>query len=147
MPVVSALVRTFLDQVGNRFTEGWITLELTGAYTVGGQAFDLSPYYRRIEHINAELMSGGQLRAPASGAGVYSGVAFQSGSWVQPMPVFEDYGTPASTRFQLLGVPASIIATSGQRQTDAVGGYQEIGSGALAAAVSGVRFLAKVLGY
>jgi hypothetical protein len=141
--VVSAYTYTIVDQMGNPRTEAWLTLEYGESYVVGGVAFDLSPYFRRLEHVVTEWMSGGTLRAPASGYGILSGQAFQSGTHVKAVPVFEDYSTPASARFQLHGVIGGNNPISGVYFT----GIREVGSGALAAAVSGVRFLARAIGY
>lgn len=131
MPVVSALVFAKKDEAGNPRTEGWLTLEFTGTLVGGGQAFDLSPYYRSLTHVAPYAMSGGELRAPYSGEFDIAA----SGSKVWAQPVVTDYATPASARFQLL--VASVV--SGR-------GVQQITSGA-AAAISGVRFGAQVLGY
>ena len=131
MPVVSALIYTQKDEAGNPRTVGYLTLEFTGTLVGGGQAFDLSPYYRSLAHVVPFPMSGGELRAPYSGE--VDIVA--SGSKVLAQPVVTDFATPASARFQLLA--ASTV--SGR-------GMQQITSGA-AAAISGVRFGAQVLGY
>ena len=131
MPVVSATIYRVCDDSGNPRTVGWITMEYTGTLVGGGQAFDLSPYYRLIEQVSPYPMSGGELRAPYSGE--VDIVA--SGSKVFAQPVATDYATPASARFQLL----AMSTVSGR-------GVQQITSGA-AAAISGVRFGAQVLGY
>lgn len=131
MPIISALVYTVVDHMGTPRTVGWLTLEFTGTLVGGGQAFDLSPYYRSLDRVVPYPMSGGELRAP------YSGEVdiMASGSKVFAQPVITDYATPASARIQLYGVST----VSGR-------GMQQITSGA-AAAISGVRFGAQVLGY
>lgn len=140
--IVSALTFTKVDQAGNPRVEAWLTMQFGEAYADGGVAFNLSPYFRAIEHIQTSWMSGAAARAPISGASVLSGGAIASGSKLQAHPVFQDYTTPLSTRFTLQGV---MVGVSG---FGAIGvGVQDVGSGALVAAVSGVRFLAHVLGY
>jgi len=138
--IVSALVYTLIDQGGNPRQEAWFTCQFGEAYQPGGIAFDLSPYLKRIEHVSTEWMSGGALRAPISGVGIFSGAAFQSGGQVKALPVFEDYDTPASARFMLQSVLVHALVSG----TTGLGGLQEIGSGL---AASGVRFLARALGY
>lgn len=131
MPVISATVYTLTDEAGTPRTEAWLVMEFTGTLVGGGQSFDLSPYLRNIQHAMPFPMSGGELRAPYSGE--VDIVA--SGSKVFAQPVVTDYATPASARFQLLG----FSTVSGR-------GIQQITSGA-AAAISGVRFGARVMGY
>lgn len=145
MAVVSTYLYTVRDEAGNPRTEAWFTLEMTGAYQgdggyAGGQAFDLSPYLRRIEHIQAMPVSGCSLRDIVSGPG---NSIFRSGERVLPTPVLEDYGTPASARFQLIGRPTPFL--SGPAGASGYGLVQ-LASG-LAAAISGIRFVARVLGY
>ena len=57
--VVSAVVYTVKDNMGNPFTQGWFTVEFrdTG-YTPGGEVFDYSAYIRRIEMLVANPISG-----------------------------------------------------------------------------------------
>lgn len=136
MGVVSALQYTLLDEAGNPRTEGWFVLDFTANYPQGGQAFDLSPYFRQIEHILTQPISGSELRAVLSGATPASGAFWNSGEAVLIRPVPQDFNTPASSRFQIWANP---IALSGF-------GNREIVS-APATVVSGLRFLARALGY
>ena len=142
--ILSALTYTLIDQAGNPRTEAWFTCEFGEAYAVGGVGFDLSPYLKRIEHAQTEWISGGNTRAPASGYGVLSGLTVHSGSMVKAVPVFGDYAA---------GVSSARFMLHGSYTQDFISGIanlsklEEIGSGALAAAISGVRFLARVLGY
>lgn len=136
MPVVSSVVYSTRDRAGNPRTEAWLTLEFTGAYQGdgaygGGQSFDLSPYFKRIDYIVTAPMSGSTLRDLVSGASRQ----FLSGNHVQAVPVVEDFATPASARFQLWGhsVASSFL------------GFAQLASGA-AAAISGIRFGARVMG-
>lgn len=131
--VVSALVYTQKDVAGNPRTEAWLTLEFSGVYATDGQFFDLSPYFRRIEHAAVFPMSGGEARAPISGAAT---VHVASGSKLQMTPVVADYTAPVSARF-LIGAQSMLSGT---------GHFIDVLSG-LAASVSGVRFGARVIGY
>lgn len=133
MGLVSALTYTVLDQAGNPRTESWMVLEFSGAYATGGQAIDLSSVFRRIEHVETFPLSGGDLRAAVSAAAT---VHIMSGAMVTVTPVVADYGAPVSARF-LIGAD---IALSG------VAAVRDILSG-LAAAISGIRFGARVIGY
>ena len=139
MAVLSATVYTTRDHAGNPRTEAWLTLEFTGNYEVLGQAFDLSPYFKRLDYIITAPMSGGVLRAVLSGGGttgIGSGVFWNSGASLAVRPVVDDYATPASARFQLLG-----------QVTGLASGYSDmvLASGP-AAAISGIRFAARVIG-
>lgn len=139
MAVLSATVYTTRDHAGNPRTEAWLTLEFTGGYEVLGQSFDLSPYFRRIDYIQPMPVSGGVLRAVVSGGGttgIGSGVFWNSGDPVIVRPVVDDYATPASARFQLLG-----------RVVGLASGYGDmVLASSPAAAISGIRFAARVLG-
>lgn len=143
MPVLSATVYTLKDQAGNPRTEAWFTLEFTGAYQgdggyAGGQSFDLSPYFKRIDYVQTAPMSGSTLRDVVSGGTR----VFGSGSHVLTVPVVEDFATPTSARFQLWGQGVPFLSgpagASGYGVTQLVSGP--------AAAISGIRFAARVLG-
>ena len=137
MAVTSTLVYTLVDEAGNPRTEGWFTIDFTGNYEGpdGGQSFDLSPYFRRIEQILTQPVSGTVLRALLSSATPASGAFWISGARVNVVPRIDDYSTPASTRFQIWAdVPASGFGT------------REITS-APASVISGIRFVARVIGY
>ena len=134
MGITSSLLFTVIDQNGNPRTEAWLTLEFSGAYPSGGQAFDLSPYFSLIENIVPFPMSGGQSKAPISAS---ASIEVASGSLMRVTPVVTDYATPASTRFMLGGFSAlSGIARE----------VMDLTSG-LTGSVSGIRFGARVLGY
>lgn len=143
MGVTSTLIFTRVDEAGTPRTEAWLTLDFSGSYAgdggyAGGQAFDLSPYFRRIEHMELQPLSGATLRDVVSGGTR----EFRSGQHVLFVPVVEDYPNPVSARIQLWGHPLPFIsgspATSGFGITQLVSGP--------AAAISGIRCLAKVLG-
>lgn len=135
MAVLSATVYTTRDQAGNPRTEAWLTIEFTGNYVQLGQSFDLSPYFKRIDYIQTQPVSGCELRAVLSGAQPASGAFWNSGEQVLIKPVVDDFATPASTRFQIWGTPSALSGF----------GIREIVSGP-AAAISGIRFAARVLG-
>lgn len=140
MAVVSATVYTTRDHAGNPRTEAWLTIEFTGGYVQQGNAFDLSPYFKRLDYIFTSPMSGGVLRALLSGgAAAASGAIWNSGSQVQVIATVDDFATPASARFQIW---ATVQPTSGQASFP---GITEIASGP-AAAISGIRFAARALG-
>lgn len=135
MGVLSATVYTTRDQAGTPRTEAWLTLEFTGNYVQGGQAFDLSPYFKRLDYVVAQPVSGCELRSLLSGAQPASGAFWNSGARVDVMPVVDDYANPVSARFQIWGTPSALSGF----------GIREIVSG-VAAAISGIRFTARVLG-
>ena len=130
--IISSTVFTIVDQAGNPRTEAVLVCEYRENYEPGGIAFNLSPYFRRIEHILTSPISGGRLRTFISGAAVTEGV-FLSGDYITALPVTDDYATPASSRVKLIGV--NVFSGSN--------GARELVSGA----TSGVRFLARALGY
>ena len=134
--ILSATVFTTKDEHGNPHTEGWLTLEFGEAYQGpnGGIAFDLSRF-KRIDYIQTAPISGCVLRAILSSATPASGAFWNSGALVQVIPQVPDYNTPQSTRFQIW---APLNAISGF-------GVTELTS-APAAAVSGIRFTARVIG-
>ena len=131
--IVSALdsVYTFVDNSGNPHVEAWMILEAQGIYTTGGLAYDLSPHFRRITEIMTTPVSGGQLKAPISGT-----PNFLSGTWVNAVPVREDFTTPTSARFILI---AGGILSGADNSV----GLKELVTGN----ISGVRHLAHVIGY
>lgn len=139
--VLSALVYTLLDQAGNPRTEAWLTLQYGEEYANGGVSFDLSPYFRRIDHIATFPMSGGTTRSEILPAVATQSVA--SGTRVTPIPRFEDYGTPVSARFELAALHRGL--TSGI-WSGAVSVERPLVSGP-AAAISGIRFGARAIGY
>jgi len=104
--VISSLVNTFLDRSGNPQTTGSFLLEFTSAgIPAGGEVFDLSSYFRRIEYAHV---------TPASGALVYL-PSVQGVDWP---------GSPLSGRITLyrsggsglvLSEVASGLAVSGTR--------------------------------
>ena len=139
MAVLSATVYTTRDHAGNPRTEAWLTLEFTGGYEVLGQSFDLSPYFKRLDYIQTMPMSGTVLRALLSGGGttgIGSGVFWNSGESLRVRPVVDDYATPASARFQLLGFVTGPSSGFGE---------MVLASGP-AAAISGIRFAARAIG-
>lgn len=148
--IVSALVFTKVDRSGTPRTEGWFTCEFEGAYDgdggyEGGNAFNLSPYFRRLEFVMAQPVSGGSLRDSVSGGTAL----WKSGSQVIVVPVVQDFGTPASARFQIWGQPnyPSVDAAILSGKTVASGfGITQLASGPTAA-ISGVRFVAHAIGY
>lgn len=122
-------VYTIVDRSGNPRVEAWMVLESQGIYPAagGGIAFDLSPHFRRILEVQTSPISGGQLKAAISGTPV-----FASGALLTAMPVRGDFATPASARFMLYG-----------HNMLSAGGFAELASGN----TSGIRFLARVIGY
>lgn len=97
--VLSAYVYTIKDIQGNPRTEGWITVTFRPDYRPGGDFFDLSPYFRFIEHTVAYPMSGTE-------------------EW-SPQPNDSDFPsvlTPISHRIKLMGIQSAAISVliSGQ---------------------------------
>ena len=135
MAVLSATVYTTRDHAGNPRTEAWLTIEFTGNYVQGGQSFDLSPYFKRLDYVHTQPVSGCELRSLLSGAQPASGAFWNSGERVVISPVVDDYATPASARFQIWGTPSALSGF----------GIREIISG-VAAAISVIRFTARALG-
>ena len=142
--IVSSTVYITVDQAGNPRTEAWLTCEFGEAYQgdggyAGGISFNLSPYFRRIEYIQTQPVSGSTLRDVVSGGTR----EFRSGQHVVAVPVMTDFGTPASSRFQLWGQSLPFISgspmTSGFGLTQLVSGPTE--------AISGIRFVARAIGY
>lgn len=59
MPIVSTLAFTKRDIMGNHWTEGWYTVEFQDAgYLGGGEAFDFTRHFKRIEAIMVTPISG-----------------------------------------------------------------------------------------
>lgn len=57
--VISSTVFTRQDMMGNPWVEGWFLVEFRDAnYTLGGENLALNTYMSRIEHINAQFVSG-----------------------------------------------------------------------------------------
>lgn len=59
--VISATPFTLRDQGGTPRTMGYFTLEFRNSYTPGGEVFDLSAYFRRVETILAPSPISGAL--------------------------------------------------------------------------------------
>jgi len=82
MAVISADVFQVRDVRGNVRTEAWILFEYTGSsYSAGGEIIDLSPYFRRVEHVHATITSGEIEYIPEANAGDFpaAGLATASG--------------------------------------------------------------------
>lgn len=129
--VVSSLLFTKADIAGVLWTEGWFVAEFrdTGGatsglgYQGGGELFDLTAYYRRLEHWQA---------LPLSGVSAY-----------RPEPNYTDVptGFPGSARIRLMGMGISGVVVN------ILSGQIAFQSGAiLSAQVSGQVFLKALSG-
>lgn len=117
--IISARIHTLKDEAGNPLVLGWLTLEFRGTgYMPGGEVFDLSTRFRRIEEVLAN---------PASGALDYL-----------PLANLADFpGDPRSGRLLLhyIGSGAVTVNTSGQNitvlsgQLQPLSGYTAVWSG------------------
>lgn len=133
--ILSATIFGTKDIHGNPHTEGWFTLEFGEVYELAGIAFNLGQYFKRIDYIITQPISGSELRALLSGAVPASGGFWNSGAQVLVRPRVQDYGTPASTRFEIWA------------PLNAISGFGVVAlTSAPAAAVSGIRFAARVIG-
>lgn len=129
--IVSSLLFTKADIAGVMWTEGWFVAEFrdTGGassgvgYQGGGELFDLSAYYRNLQHWQA---------LPLSGVSAY-----------RPEPNYTDVptGFPGSARIRLMGLGISGITVQ------ILSGQQAFQSGAiLSAQASGQIFLRALSG-
>lgn len=83
MPIISSTVTTFVDRGGTPRTEGHLLLEFDDAsYQPGGEIFDLSSLFRRIEYMHLQAASGALYYMPMN-------------------PGVDTPGGPISTRIQL----------------------------------------------
>lgn len=117
--IISARIHTLRDEAGNPLIQGWLLLEFRDAgYAPGGEVFDLSSRFRRIEEVMVDMASGALNYLPQVNQGDYP-------------------GDPRSGRLQLwyIGSGAVTVNTSGQGidvlsgQTQALSGVTGVWSG------------------
>lgn len=118
-------VYSFKDINGNPRTEAWVVGEFLSSYVSGGVAFDFGKYFRRITEIQMSFISG----APFGVSGQISGQI------PLVLPRRDTYDTPMSARIELAG---TLVSGSAPQLPSSV---------ASGASVSGIRFLARILGY
>jgi len=118
MAIISADVFSIRDISGNVRTEAWILFEFDDAeYNTGGEIIDLSPYFRRVEHVLANPLSGAFDYVPRINAGDFPAGGANLGSG----------------RLELLGVGSSSVTVN----TSGVG--VEVVSGTQVLVLSGDR--------
>lgn len=124
-------VYTFQDQAGNPHTEAFVVGEFLSSYMSGGVAVNFSRWFRGINEITFHPVSG----AVIARSGIASGE-----DNLRFSPRREDYATPASCRVKVLtqkDISGWAMTTFAEWNTNAHSGLP----------ISGVRFLARVLGY
>ena len=150
--IISAQVYTLVDQAGNPHTEAWLIWEFRDTtYSAGGENIDLTPYFRRVEQIVANPVSGALNYVPKPNDSDIPGVAGSSriqlwAPTVSGAGVSIASGTQGFVSGQLISgnISGQVFFALFSGRLAGQGAFAEVAAGT---ALSGTRARLLVLGY